>query len=94
MMPGLETWLLILAAGFAAGFINAIAGGGTLLSFPALLYSGLSPVCANATNTLAVWPGSLTGTWAYRRHLASQRPQLRLLALPSLLGGLAGAVTS
>src|ERR1019366_6810320 len=86
-----HAWPLILIAGFGAGFVNAIAGGGSLLSFPALLYAGLSPVCANATSTLALWPGSVAGTYAYRRHLATQHRQIILLALPSLLGGLLGA---
>ena len=56
--------------GLAAGAVNAIAGGGTFFSFPALLAVGLPPVVANASNSVALWPGSLTGAWAYRRELA------------------------
>ena len=67
------TYLLLLAAGFVAGFVNAIAGGGTLFSFPALLHAGLSPVAANATNTLALWPASLTSGWAYRQKLRESK---------------------
>ncbi|HYN96604.1 MAG TPA: sulfite exporter TauE/SafE family protein [Pilimelia sp.] len=58
---------LLVAAGLAAGVVNAVAGGGTLVTFPALLAAGLSPVAANVTNTVAVWPGYLSGAAAYRR---------------------------
>jgi uncharacterized membrane protein YfcA len=84
-------WLSILAA-FGAGFVNAIAGGGTLLTFPALLYAGLPSITANATSTCAVWPGSVMSSWAYRRELSANRSRVVMLALPSLIGGLAGAV--
>ena len=83
---------VICAAGFVAGFVNAVAGGGTLLSFPALLYGGLSPIAANATNTLALWPASLTSGWAYRQKLRENRRQLITLAAPSIIGGFLGAV--
>jgi uncharacterized protein len=88
----MTTYLLLLAAGFIAGFVNAIAGGGTLFSFPALLHAGLPPVVANATNTLALWPGSLGGSWTYRRQLHENRREVWWLVVPSLAGGLAGAV--
>jgi uncharacterized protein len=84
-------WLTIPAA-FGAGFVNAIAGGGTLLTFPALLYSGLSPIAANATSNCAIWPGSVMSSWAYRRRLAENRARVWTLALPSLAGGIAGAM--
>ena len=84
-------WFSILAA-FGAGFVNAIAGGGTLLTFPALLYSGMTPITANATSNCAVWPGSVMSSWAYRRQLMNNRSRLWTLALPSLAGGLAGAM--
>jgi uncharacterized protein len=83
-------WLGMLAA-FGAGFVNAIAGGGTLLTFPALLYSGMNAIAANATSTAAVWPGSVTSSWAYRHYLRTNRARVVSLALPSLLGGVAGA---
>jgi uncharacterized membrane protein YfcA len=79
-------------AAFGAGFVNAIAGGGTLLTFPALLYCGMPSITANATSTVAVWPGSVTSSWAYRRQLAENRGRVWTLALPSLLGGLLGAI--
>jgi uncharacterized membrane protein YfcA len=84
--------LLILAAGFGAGFVNAIAGGGTLLTFPALLYSGLPAVTANATSTVAIWPGSVASAWAYRQPLRENRRRVVWFAVPSLLGGLLGAI--
>jgi hypothetical protein len=84
-------WVSMLAA-FGAGFVNAVAGGGTLLTFPALLYSGLSSITANATSTVAIWPGSVTSSWAYRQELKANRTRVWILSLPSLLGGLAGAI--
>jgi len=54
------------AAAFAAGAINSVAGGGTLISFPTLIWLGLNSVTANATNTVAIWPGSLGGMWGFR----------------------------
>lgn len=83
---------LLVAAGVGAGVVNAVAGGGTLLTFPALLATGLSPVAANATNTLALWPGQLASTWAYRGHLADERRRALALSLPSIAGGLLGAL--
>jgi uncharacterized membrane protein YfcA len=83
-------WLICLA-GFAAGFVNAIAGGGTLLSFPALMAGGLSAIAANATNTLALWPGSLAASVPYRERLRKNFPLLIKLGIPSMIGGLAGA---
>lgn len=80
--------LLLALAGFAAGGMNALAGGGTFFSFPALLAAGLPPVTANATNAVALWPASLAGAWAAR---ASLRPLGRYL-IPLLLAGLAGGL--
>src|ERR671928_171901 len=61
--------VVIAAAAFAAGLINSIAGGGTLVSFPALLWVGRDPVLANATSTVALWPASLAGVYGFRREL-------------------------
>jgi uncharacterized membrane protein YfcA len=85
-------WLLLAAAGFGAGFVNAIAGGGSLLSFPALLVTGMPSVTANATNTLAIWPGSVSSVFAYRTFILEERRNATTLAVPSLLGGLAGSI--
>ena len=62
-------WLVLGVAGFAAGAVNASAGGGSLLSFPALLLTGMSSVEANATNTLAMGPGALSSAWTYREQI-------------------------
>ena len=89
-------WLCLAA--LAAGAVNSIAGGGTLLTFPALL-AGLSPlgaanaaVVANATSTVALVPGSLAGAWGYRREMQRARRWLYLLVGPSLAGGVIGAL--
>ena len=75
-----------------AGFVNAIAGGGTLLTFPALVAAGLSPLNANATSTVALLPGALSSMWGYRDELTGARRWAALFALPSLVGGTLGAV--
>ncbi len=82
---------LLAAASAAAGLVNAIAGGGTLLTFPALLAAGVSPVAANATNTVALFPGQLASSFAYRSHIADERRRAVVLAVPSLVGGVLGA---
>jgi uncharacterized membrane protein YfcA len=82
---------VILAAAFLAGIMNSIAGGGTLLSFPALVWIGRNPLLANATNAVALLPGSLAGMFGFRRDLERTPRWLFLLTLPSLLGGAAGA---
>jgi len=83
--------LVVLFAGVAAGAINAIAGGGTLISFPALLWLGRDPIMANATSTVAIWPGSLSAAIGFRRELKSVKGWLLLLILPSLAGGALGS---
>lgn len=81
----------VMAAAFVAGAINSIAGGGTLVSFPALLSIGLTGQQANVTSTLALWPGSWGGFWGHRQDLAGTRTfALRLMPV-SLLGGALGA---
>ncbi|XXY47307.1 sulfite exporter TauE/SafE family protein [Sorangium sp. So ce269] len=82
----------LLAGGAAvAGVINAVAGGGTLVSFPAAIAAGLAPLAANATNAVALTPASLASAWAYRRELSRDYRVLRILLLPSLLGGIVGS---
>jgi uncharacterized membrane protein YfcA len=83
---------IVLGAGLAAGAVNAIAGGGTLLSFPTLLWLGRDPVMANASNAVALFPGSLASAWGYRRELARAPRLLWLLLPPSLVGGVLGGV--
>jgi uncharacterized membrane protein YfcA len=80
------------AAAFAAGAINSVAGGGTLLTFPTLVWLGLPSIVANATNTVAIWPGSFGGTWGFRRELRETDAPVLAFALPSVAGGLLGAM--
>ncbi|HBX54156.1 sulfite exporter TauE/SafE family protein [Pseudomonas sp. UBA2684] len=84
--------LLLVLAGFAAGGMNALAGGGTFFSFPALLAAGLPPVTANATNAVALWPASLAGAWAARDSLRPLGGYLLPLLLAGLCGGLLGGL--
>src|SRR5580692_5939089 len=79
-------------AAFLAGAINSVAGGGTLVSFPALIWVGLPSVTANATSTVAIWPGTLGGIWGYREELGGLSARSYLLIGPSVLGGLIGAM--
>jgi uncharacterized protein len=81
----------IVPAGFAAGAVNALAGGGTLISFPVLVAAGLPAVAANLTSTIALCPGYLGATYAQRLELRDQRGRLYALLPVSLLGGLLGA---
>lgn len=90
-MPLLDI-LLLIGAGFAAGGMNALAGGGTFFSFPALLATGLPPVTANATNAVALWPASLAAAWAARSALRPLGPYLIPLMLAGLAGGLLGGL--
>jgi uncharacterized membrane protein YfcA len=83
---------LLVGAGFLAGICNAIAGGGSLLTFPALLATGLPPVTANVTNTVAVWPGYLGGTTAFRDRLREKRGLLTRLLVAGSIGGVVGSV--
>src|SRR4051812_14112770 len=83
--------VLLAAVAFAAGGINAIAGGGTLVSFPGLLFVGYTSKVANVTNTVAVVPGFLGGSVAYRQELSRQRTNIIAVVPPALLGALAGA---
>ncbi len=85
--------LLLAAAAFLAGALNSVAGGGSFLSFPALVYTGVPSVMANATNTVALFPGQLASAWAYRRDFP-RLPGLHPLVLivVSLAGGVAGAL--
>ena len=90
-MSGIEMGSLAAAAA-AAGMVNAVAGGGTLLTFPALLGFGVSPMTANATSTLALVIGTAGSVYGYRSRAAAVRPWLRRLAPASLLGGLLGGM--
>jgi uncharacterized protein len=84
--------ILVFLAAVTAGFINAMAGGGTLVSFPLLLAVGISPVVANVTNTVALVPGTIGGMWAQRDHFVSQRTRLLKLLPVAIVGGVAGGL--
>jgi uncharacterized membrane protein YfcA len=84
--------LLVGAAGLVAGAVNAVAGGGTLVSFPALLAVGVSPVTANITSSVGIVAGYAGGSVAYRRELADQVGRVRALLPFAVLGSIAGAV--
>lgn len=84
---------LLLTSGVAAGAINAVAGGGTFLTFPALNFAGVHPeIDANITSTVAVWPGSLAAIPPYRHELAKRRHMAIVLGLVSAVGGVVGAL--
>jgi hypothetical protein len=84
--------LLLFLAGFAGGTVNAIAGGATFFTFPAMLAAGIPPVAANASNATALVPASVVAAWAQRRELADVRGWLKGLALLGVAGGVGGAV--
>jgi uncharacterized membrane protein YfcA len=84
-------WILAALAGLAAGLVNALAGGGSLISFPALTALGMSPLIANLTNTVALTPGYLGAAWSQRLDLAGQGQRMRLLVPAASLGGVIGA---
>ena len=84
-------WLLMICAAFAAGAINSIAGGGTLLTFPLLIWLGLDPKVANATSTVALWPGLFGGLFGYRKELENSSTILLRLGTTSVIGGTVGA---
>lgn len=78
-------------AGALGGAINAVAGGGSFVAFPALMFTGVPPVSANATNTLALWVGVTASGGAYRNRLSISRRVMIPLIVTSVIGGLAGA---
>jgi uncharacterized membrane protein YfcA len=88
-VDALET-IALLAAGGCAGAVNAVAGGGSLISFPALLAVGYSPVAANVTNQVGLVPGYIGGTIGYRAELEGQQARARALSITAVLGAAAG----
>ncbi len=85
-----SSYLWLVAASFIAGWINAMAGGGSFISFPAMIAIGVPPIQANATNTVALWPGQLTSLFAFRADL--RRDLLVAVLSASILGGVGGAI--
>jgi uncharacterized protein len=85
--------LIVIGAGFLAGAMNALAGGGSFVSLPALLAAGLPPVQANASSTVALFPGGVVSAWAYRDGLTPVGPvSIRMMLGITLIGGFIGAV--
>jgi uncharacterized protein len=84
-------WVVMFIAAFSAGAINAIAGGGTLLTFPVLIWLGLDPKVANGTSTVALWPGLFGGLFGYRKELENSGTILFRLGVTSIVGGAVGA---
>jgi uncharacterized protein len=84
--------LVLFLAALLAGTINSVAGGGTLLTFPALLAFGVPPIAANATSTVALVPGSFSAFWGYRADLKQGSRTLLAFAIPSVVGGALGAL--
>lgn len=82
--------ILLATAGFAAAGVNAVAGGGTLITFPALVAAGYSAKVANVTNTVGIWTGYLSGSAAYRDELRLQKRRALLLFIPAVIGALVG----
>lgn len=89
----MSTYLVLFIAGFAAGALNAVAGGGTFLSFPALVWAGVPPIGANATATFAALPGYIGSAWGFRHDLVAQGPlSIRVIIALSIVGGFLGAL--
>ncbi|HUD67233.1 MAG TPA: sulfite exporter TauE/SafE family protein [Candidatus Sulfotelmatobacter sp.] len=88
----LQSVIFLFFAGALGGALNAVAGGGSFIAFPALLFTGVPPIPANATNTIALWTAAAASGGAYRRRLDMPRRVMVPLLAVSLMGGLAGAV--
>ena len=84
-------FLILFAGAFVAGGMNSIAGGGTLITFPLLLWLGLDPKVANATSTIALWPGFFGGLFRFRKEVEQSRALLIRLGIMSVIGGFIGA---
>src|SRR5690349_3086143 len=84
--------LILFFAAMIAGALNSVAGGGSFISFPALLFTGVAPKVANITNTVALWPGSIASVGAYRKELIEQEKQIVPIVIVSLIGGVLGGL--
>ncbi|WP_067869195.1 sulfite exporter TauE/SafE family protein [Neptuniibacter marinus] len=83
--------LVLFIAGFLGGILNSVAGGGSFITFPALLFAGVPPIIANATNTFASSAGYISGTFAFRKEIMAHKKELLKITILSLIGGIAGA---
>jgi uncharacterized protein len=86
------SYLLLIGAALAAGLMNAVAGGGSFLTFPALVFTGVPSIIANATSTVALCPGVLASAWAYRNEFGSLKIPLKPAVVASIAGGITGAL--
>jgi uncharacterized membrane protein YfcA len=87
------SYLLLIGAALGAGLMNSVAGGGSFLTFPALVFTGVPSIVANATSTVALFPGALASAWAYRRDFASlEKIALKPALIVSVAGGIVGAL--
>ncbi|MFN3814506.1 MAG: TSUP family transporter, partial [Aquificaceae bacterium] len=84
-------YLLVAFGAALAGATNALAGGGTLITFPLLVWLGVNPISANTTNTVSIWMGSVASAFGFRMYIKEGMEHLKRLLFPSLLGGLLGA---
>ena len=85
--------VLLMLAAFASGVLNAIAGGGAFITFPALLFAGVPPVSANVSSTVALFPGQMASAWAYRNEIRGvTEVSVTAFSIVSLVGGVVGAV--
>ena len=82
----------LFIAAILAGALNSVAGGGSFISFPTLLFTGVPSIAANATNTVALWPGSLASIPPYRKDLTHERRELIIFSIVSVIGGVLGAI--
>jgi uncharacterized membrane protein YfcA len=87
-------WLVMFCAAFSAGAINSIAGGGTLITFPVLIWLGLDPKVANGTSTVALWPGLFGGLFGYRKELENSSTDTLPPRITSVIGGAVRRVAS
>src|SRR3954462_2352534 len=88
----LETIVFLFVAGALGGALNSVAGGGSFISFPALLFTGVPPVAANATNSVALWPAGVASAYAYRKEMRQSRRHMIALSTASFVGGGVGAI--
>src|ERR1051326_4511161 len=88
----LSNAVLLFFAAMIAGSLNSVAGGGSFISFPALIFTGVLPIPANATSTVALWPGSVASIGGYRRKMPREIALLSLFTAVSVVGGIVGAI--
>ncbi|MBL0318915.1 MAG: sulfite exporter TauE/SafE family protein [Alphaproteobacteria bacterium] len=89
---GAFEFLILLGTGMVSGGLNAIVGGGSFLSFPVLIFLGIPPIEANATSTVALWPGTCASLWAFRKELFNQTRLMKFVIPLSFIGGGIGAL--